>query len=230
LTDDDRTRAEPVTVADTNSGLPRLMSWHSAIYFDQLDEAWTTIYARRGKAVVIERDVGAGSLVLASDSYFVSNEALRRERRPELLAWLTGGRRNIMFDETHLGVEQRPGLAGLARQYHLTGLAAGLALVAALFIWRNTVSFLPPCPDPVEQTGLVEGRDSAAGLMSLLRRGVGPGEVLSVCLTEWKRTGAAPEKAAAVERIIAAENALPARQRSPVSAYRAIQRLLAKRA
>ena len=41
--------------------------------------------------VVIERQYGNGSIVLVADSFLVSNEALRSERHPRLLARLFAG-------------------------------------------------------------------------------------------------------------------------------------------
>jgi hypothetical protein len=123
----------------------------------------------------------------------------------------------------------------LARKYGLTGAVAGLLLVAALFIWRNIVSFVPPYEQSPEQAraGWVEGRDSASGLASLLRRNVSPAAILPVCVAEWKRSQArglsAADKIAALDRIVSEEESKPARARSPLAAYRAIQQILAKR-
>lgn len=234
LADEDKLRPEQAHVAGAST-LPRLVSWNSAIYFDELEAPWEVIYRRKDKPVLIERKVGGGSFVLASDSYFTSNEALRKERHPELLAWLTGGRRDIVFDETHLGVEEHPGVVTLARKYHLEGLAAGLAVMAILLIWRDAFSFLPPYQDPVRAEGLVQGRDAATGLMNLLRRNVASADILKTCVLEWKRcppnrAAVTPERLAAMEQIVAEENAKSARGRSPVDAYRALQRLLRKKA
>jgi hypothetical protein len=152
-----------------------------------------------------------------------------------LLAWLAGGRANIIFDETHLGVQEQPGVAMLARKYGLTGAVASLLLVAGLFIWRNIVSFVPPYEETEEQAraGWVEGRASASGLASLLRRNVSPAAILPVCVAEWKRSQgrgpAAALKIVAMDRIVSQEESKPARARSPVSGYRAIQQILAKR-
>jgi len=49
---------------------------------------WRTIYSRGTNAVVIERDFGKGSVVIATDSYFVSNESMEQDRHADLLAWL----------------------------------------------------------------------------------------------------------------------------------------------
>ncbi len=62
--------------------LPAAVSWHTNLYFEPLDNSWRTIYAVDGKPVVIERKMGQGSIVLCSDSFFISNEAMRGERHP----------------------------------------------------------------------------------------------------------------------------------------------------
>jgi len=56
----------------------------------------------RTNAVVIERDFGKGSVVIATDSYFVSNESMEQDRHADLLAWLIGANKNVVFDEAHL--------------------------------------------------------------------------------------------------------------------------------
>jgi len=86
--------------------------------------------------------------VLAADSYFTSNEALLHERHPKLLAWLVGAGTRAVFDETHLGVAENPGMAALARKYRLHGVAAVLLLLAVLHVWGSAASLLPPPPGP----------------------------------------------------------------------------------
>jgi hypothetical protein len=67
--------------------------------------------------VVVERQVGRGTIVMASDSYFLSNEALQRDRHADLLAWLVGSGTQVVFDEAHLGIVEKPGVATLMRKY-----------------------------------------------------------------------------------------------------------------
>ena len=71
--------------------LPAAISWHTNLYFEVFDDSWQTLYSVDDKPVIIERTMGKGTLVLCADSYFISNEALRSERHPQLLVWLLGG-------------------------------------------------------------------------------------------------------------------------------------------
>ncbi|MEO7298895.1 MAG: DUF4350 domain-containing protein [Verrucomicrobiota bacterium] len=108
--------AIPVNVSRStdSQSLPEILPWHSALCFAVRSNAWQKIYSRDTNAVVIERAFGKGSVVLCSDSYLFSNEAMRKERHPELLAWLVGQNGTVLFDETHLGVNSDPGIAALA--------------------------------------------------------------------------------------------------------------------
>jgi len=224
--------AELAQSSDAPAGLPESISWHSAAYFAGLEPHWRTLYQRMKQPVIIERSFGTGSLVLSSDSYFLSNEALRRERHPALLAWLIGRHREILFDETHLGVEEHPGIAALLRQYHLQGVLAGLLLMAGLFIWKNSAPLIPPLPDdPVQgRSALVLGRESTAGFASLLRRSLPPSQILAVCFAEWKAACARQPRAAArlpaITQIIEQEQA---GSRLPVQTWQRIQRILTER-
>jgi len=236
LDEDGLSRSEPAQAVHAAPGLPPLISWHSGAYFVITDTNWHALYQRNKHPVIIERSFGAGSLVLSTDSYFVSNEALRSERHADLLAWLAGGRRDIIFDETHLGVEDRPGVAGLMRQYHLQGVLLALALIAALFLWKNSLPLVPPPPGgPDEGRGaMVRGREASAGFASLLRRGISPGDILFTCVAEWKSACARQPRAAArlpaIEKIIEEEKALPPAARRPVQTWQAIRRILNERA
>ncbi len=186
----------------------------TGLYFEVQDEAWRVIYdglslSKQGEPLLIERDFGAGSIVLCADSYLFSNEAMLDERHPALLAWLaapartnhedTAGPAEVIFDETHLGVIQREGVMTLARKYRLYGVMAGILVLAGLFVWKNGVPFVPPHADelPALAGGLAAGKAAAAGLENLLRRSIGRGNLLAACLDEWRKTrggGSKPDR------------------------------------
>ena len=210
--------------------LPECLDWHSGMVFTNLDPTWQTIYARAGRPVVVERKFGPGTIVLAADSYFLSNEALRKDRHADLLAWLVGPGGKVVFDEAHFGLVEDSGVAALFRKYRLHGLVAGLILLAGLFIWKNSLSLAPPAADQGRQE-YVAGKETAAGFVNLLRRNVLPRDVLPVCLGEWKKSFAngSPRVAAKLEQVQAlleAENARPQRERNAVRTYREICQVL----
>ncbi|HEU5395732.1 MAG TPA: DUF4350 domain-containing protein, partial [Verrucomicrobiae bacterium] len=128
--------------------LPATLAWHSGLVFTNLDPAWQVIYARGTNAVVIERRFGPGSVVMATDSYLVSNEAMLKDRQAALLAWLVGANRHVVFDESHFGIVETSSVAMLVRKYRLHGLVAGLLLLAVLFLWKNSTSLVPAVPAP----------------------------------------------------------------------------------
>ena len=186
-------------------GLPDEITCTTGLYFEVHDEAWRVIYdglslSKQGEPLLIERDFGTGSIVLCADSYLFSNEAMLDERHPALLAWLAApvrphledaaGPAELIFDETHLGIIQREGVMSLARKYRLYGVMAGILVLAGLFVWKNGVPFVPPHADelPALAGGLAAGKAAAAGLENLLRRSIGRGNLLAVCLEEWRKT------------------------------------------
>ena len=188
------------------------MPWHSRADFDLTlpgarSAGWRAWYLRDGKPVVVARPFGTkgGELVLASDSYFLSNEGLRAEPHAALLAGLVGDEGRVVFDESHHGLEENPGLMTLARRYGLQGALAATALLAGLFIWRNAASLVPP-PAPsaeaLRAAGTMTGRDSAAGFLNLLRRGVPTRELVGTCVAQWQSgAGRRAPDPAAVERV-----------------------------
>jgi len=135
----------------------------------------------------VERAWGAGSIVLCSDSYFLSNEAMRADRYPEFLAWLIGPNSRIIFDETHLGVSREKGVMTLIREYRLHGILFSILVLVLLFVWRSAASLAPRHDAAYERDAAEEeiGRDHTAGLNSLLRRSVPPRELLKTCYSEW---------------------------------------------
>ena len=209
--------------------------WHTVADF-RLDTpeakaaGWHPLYEREGKPVIVARPFGAkgGELVLASDSYFLSNEALRAEPHAALLAGLVGDARRVIFDESHQGLRENPGLMTLARRYGLQGALAAVGLLAGLFIWRNVLSLVPPPPPSAyaaERAGTVVGRDSAAGFLNLLRRGVPRRELVRTCLAQWQSgVGRRAPDPVVVARVRAAEQEAMqgVGEHAPAAAYRAM--------
>jgi hypothetical protein len=169
---------------------------------------WTVVYRERAKTVVVERAFGNGALALAATTYPFLNQALAENRRTELLVRLVGAHTRVVFDEAHFGVVEQGSLAELARRYRLGGLVAGLLLLAALAIWKESAGFPPAWEGGAASAGPVAGRDSLSGFSSLLRRNVPPRKLMELGWSEWKRTHGRelkPGDAAAVESILAAE-------------------------
>lgn len=215
--------------ADEKARLETEMTWHTRLCFKDLKPEWQVLYECDGKPVIIERRLGQGSLVFAADSFFLSNEALRQERQPLLLARLFNGPPTVVFDEDHLGVNEHPGLASLARKYRLHGVFAGILLLALLFVWKNTAHFIPVARDEARDGDVVLGKESAAGFINLLRRTIRPAEILPLCLAEWRKAGLhRPGEPARVEEILAADQSRPARQRNPVATYQTIAQALTR--
>ena len=217
-------------LADEKANLEPEITWHTALCFKDLKPEWRVLYRCGEKPVVIERRLGRGSIVLAADSFFLSNEAMRAERHPKLLAWLFDGPPALVFDEEHHGVRDDPGIASLARKYHLHGVVAGILLIALLFIWKNAVRFIPPYAADDSDGDIIAGKESGEGFANLLRRTIKPSEILAVCAAEWRKSAAhRPADQARVEELLAQEQARPAKQRDAVSTYQTIAQTLGRK-
>jgi hypothetical protein len=221
----------PATVFNqTSLSLPDTLAWHSGIVFTNLSHSWRVIYGRGQDAVVIEIKFGRGSVVIATDSYFVSNEALTKDRHADFLAWLVGSNKNVVFDEAHFGIVETSGVATLMRKYRLHGLAAGLLLLAGLFIWKNSLSLVPPL-DEEKADPSVAGKGSASGFVNLLRRNIAPRDLLAICFAEWKKTATQNGKSFSprfqrAEAVFVAENSQAGKNAGPVGVYRKISETL----
>lgn len=217
--------------ADKDVDLPVKLSWHTGLYFTPTRGDWRVIYRRGAYPVMIERAYGKGAIVFIADSYLFSNEAMRNERHADLLAWFVGGYPQVMFDETHLGVMESPGVASLIRKYGLSGFFVSLFILALLFVWKNSASFVPPQEERFAEGGAL-GKDMMAGFVNLLRSNIAPNDILPACVAEWEKTFAHLQKDdpslwAQIAAAIQAEQARPAKERHPVKLYRAISRILA---
>ena len=223
-------KSEPATlVADLP--LPAEIPWHSTVCFTNLHADWRVIYERQGRPVVIERRIAAGSVVVSTDAWLVSNEALRRERKTDFLAWLMGGSSRVVFDEHHLGVEASPGLASMMRRYRMHGIVGAFLALALLFLWRSAASFLPrqPTASAALAGADIAGRDTAAGLVNLLRRGIRSTELLKACFAEWKHSlvasgGCSKERLDRMEKVMMSHDDSPAGEVTVINTYRELNR------
>jgi hypothetical protein len=171
------------------------------LYFSHAD-GWTAMERAGTKLVAIERPFGKGTVALLAASADFSNQSAAAEDRIEQVTAALGANSRIVFDESHLGIAESGSVVGLARRFRMMGLAAGLAICAALFIWRNASAF------PVRQASwpvaTLTGRTSASGLLTLLRKHVSPRELTAACWQEWlagRRREFSPERVARAEAI-----------------------------
>jgi hypothetical protein len=190
------------------------------LYFSEAKD-WKVLDRAGAKLLEVERSFGKGSVVLFAESDAFGNQALMTTTDPARITAALGANTRVLFDETHLGIGESGSVVGLARRYRLMGLALGLAICAALAIWRNA----SPFPAPVATAGLerMSGRTSFAGLVTLLRRHVPAQDLAATCWQEWLKTNrhqVAPERVRRAEAI--------ARETSgrPLDAVREIQTVL----
>ena len=206
------------------------LPWHSSGYFVPTHPEWRPIAHHGSNIVMMERTLGSGTIVIASDSFLLSNEALRHARASEFLSWLIGDSTTLLFNETHHGIQDNPGVSTLIRRYRLGFLFAALAGLAALFIWQGSLSFVPQVSatsaDASSAYGapVLRGRDAVAGLVGLLRRSIRPQQLMSRCLQEWNRSKhgdryLSAERLRAIQELIDQENARSFTQKNPVSLY-----------
>ena len=165
----------------------------------------------------------------------MSNEALRSERYPELLAWTVGQNASIIFDETHLGVHIKPGVLSLIKKYRFHWFIFAVAVLAILFVWKNSVYFVPPLKNSRYRSGqdVYSNRDSTQGLISLLRRNIPTRQLLHICAREWRRTFQrdqrfASDKSEAAQSVIAMIKAYAAPSNDPVAGYRRISKIISR--
>ncbi len=183
----------------------------------QHDASWQEV---SGIGDIWEKRFGArGTVIVALHSNELSNEILAGDKSMQaLLPPLIGNNASIAFEETHLGFEETGSIAGLTRRYRLQGLAAGLLLLTALFIWNRSVSFPPPSSFESGRQSRMSGAGAHAVFASLIARHLSPQALIESCVAEWNRVR--PQQRVAVEL-----------QPDPVAAYRKIQEgLRAKRA
>lgn len=215
---------------DGDPALPFSVAWRGGLVLAGADPAWRTVYTVGDATVLAERRFGDGTIVLSTDSFFASNEAIWRERHPDLLTWLVGDGTRIVFDETHLGVAEHVGLSDLVRKYRLQWLFGSLALLALMFIWKGSASLIPRREDDVSGApDVTEGAGLTLGLARLLRRSIPGREVIPACVGAWRESLGPGEEAKAARVRDAVDGAPGGAESDPVRSYREIHRIINER-
>lgn len=185
-----------------------MLEGRSGLYFIPADDKWHPVYGKvqpqgePGWVGVMERRIGSGSVVLCSDAYFMSNEALQAGRDPEFLAWVLGNNSTILFSEAHLGTQQQDRIMTLMRRYRLHGVLFSLALISVLFVWHHATTLIPRREQmeramPSTQTE----RSHQDGLDNLLARFIPQSELLDTCVREWSQQFHNDPKAQSIQHI-----------------------------
>lgn len=198
----------------------------SAYFKEEADSSWEVLDVNDEEdPTLIAHDFGKGQIVLLTESYPLSNEGLRAERDVELIDMLAGPEKSIVFDESHLGVENTGSVGALIRRYRLTGAFAVALLLGLLFLWKNSTSLLPQASEPA--TAIAQGADAQSGLVNLLKRSVPATGLARACWDRWKDTRPLG-RPVSEQRIQLAERELNSAA-NPVAIYKKIQHILTEK-
>jgi hypothetical protein len=205
--------------------------WHGSHVLHVTPESeWSVLASANAQPTIALLERGKGSILVTTDSYPFSNEAQTNNRHTPYLLALLGDRTRIVFDESHLGVLNEPGLMNLVRQYHLHGIVAGGLLLFLILLWQGSGSLIPVDPNRdmgSDTRGVVGGRDSSDGLVALLETGLNPQKLLDECVS--RHLTAHPARRTSEETIAKARTiAAHTRTGKLATDYNIIARLLSK--
>jgi len=182
-------------------------SWAGHLYIEPTKSHWDVLAKARDLPVVLQRRFGAGKLILLADSYPLSNIALAAHRNTALVSWLFPEHSTVIFDETHFGIVDHPGVIGLARRYGLDGAFVVVLGLALLYLWASRYSLRPVRRVRADTESAVRGAGGNEIFTNLLRRTLPTTDLCAVCLQIWKSKGPSNQiKQARLENLM---NSLP---------------------
>jgi hypothetical protein len=155
-------------------------------FFQKWSKEWSPSLERADAPLFLERSFGKGSVLLISDCRYFTNRVLLTHPDMQVLTAVPGAHSAMIFDESHLGLEDTGTVVGLATSHHLNWVLLGFAVLAALYIWRNSVSFVPPVA--ISKDHSVAGQDAYAALTNLLMQSVPAKDLLHKAAQEWNST------------------------------------------
>lgn len=164
-------------------------SWAGHLYIQPTKSDWEVMAKARDLPVVLQRNFGAGKLVLLADSYPLSNVALAAHRNAALVSWLFPQHSTVIFDESHFGIVNHPGIIGLARRYGLDGAFVAILGLALLYLWASRYSLKPVHRRRADSQSAVRGLGGSEIFTNLLRRTLPAKDLCAICLQTWKQKG-----------------------------------------
>jgi hypothetical protein len=194
--------------------------YHSRrLYFTQAKD-WKVIERAGAKLLELERPFDKGTVVLCAESDAFANESMVLGERVGVVTAAIGPNPRVIFDEEHFGIAESGSVIGLARRYRLMGFALGLAICAALAIWKNASPFPAPGDEPARER--IMARTSSAGLATLLARHIPARELVASCWQEWLKSNRRLAPAERVERAAAIVRSAGDKGGRPLDAMRDI--------
>lgn len=157
--------------------------------FQLRGSAWKILQSIDGAPTIIERPLNGGTLVMVANGAILTNRALLEDPQTILISRLLAQHRDIVFDESHLGLIDSASTMGLARKYGLTVPILMLIGLFALFIWQNSQSLVPP-PSLDTAAPFIQGRDAASGFVNLLKLAIPAHGLIQACYQQWQRSAA----------------------------------------
>lgn len=160
-------------------------SWLGPLYF--LQSSWLVVAEADHRPVVIQRSFGRGNVILIADSYLLTNGSLANDRETGFLGWLFRKQSTVLFDESHFGFTESPGVVSLARRYGLESAFFVLLIFALLFVWANRYTLVPKSVSRSSGSLIVPGQGGETVFVNLLRRSLPAKDLLSTSTELWRK-------------------------------------------
>jgi hypothetical protein len=162
-------------------------SWLGPLYFRDLQSPWRVVAEADHLPVIIQRSFGQGSVIVIADSYLLTNGSLANDRRTAFLGWLFRKQTIVLFDESHFGFTENPGIVSLARRYGLETAFFVLLILALFFVWANRYTLLPRSAHRTHGGLIVPGQGGETIFVNLLRRSLPTKDLLSTSADLWRK-------------------------------------------
>jgi hypothetical protein len=200
-------------------------SWLGPLYFKDLQSPWRVVAEADRFPVIVQRSLGRGNVILIADSYLLTNGSLAADRDTAFLGWLFRKQTMVLFDESHFGIVENPGIVSLARRYGLESALFVLLILALFFVWANRYTLLPKPKNPTTGSLTVSGQGGETVFVNLLHRSLPTKDLLAISTDLWRK---GPHDAGKVKKLEQLLTTLDARS-SIVDRYNQISQRLNER-
>lgn len=226
---------EATRTASAPTKPPESLPWREGGVLVDFDaDVWSPLYQIEDEVVAAVRSYGQGEILVLTDDYLFSNEALLKHRFPRLFAWIVQGKSELIFEETHLGVSESVGIARLIWRYRLDGFVIAFFSLMGLIVWRGAVPLLPAFAGRAHGPVIQSEHSTEAGLGDLLHRSLPGSDMPRLAFEAWQRSfirsdaerrhdAAELEEA---EKLLQAQDSLPLRKRQPVETHLKIKSII----